>query len=272
LAGIESAMRRKDGTTLPVLLGSRELEGFGAWVISARDISAQKRIAELESLRHMYREIAAQTKTPLSLAYSWVHRLERQLRDSQNGTAAILRKTLAQLKKVDITYERLALYSQGNADRAAKELLLNAGDLLRRITDNLPEGLLSIEGLEERPFYIRGDPYEIEFAVESTISYLERFLAPDEKVSVRLQSAGGRLSVEIEGGFPPEPESCIIGEASDAAPEDVCRALHEMSLGAEIIGKVMQQHGGEFHQDSLENDKVRFRLDFPLVNVGAFHA
>jgi len=268
-AGIETVMRRKDGTAMPVLLGSRELEGFGAWVITARDLTAQRRIAELESLRHMYREIAVQTKTPLSLAYSWIQRLERQARASDSETAVTLHKALAQLKKVDITYERLALYSQDTTDPACRELLLNARDLLRRTIDDFPEGLLSVEGLDGPDLYIRGNPFEIEFAVQSTISYLQRFLPANEVITMLLVSGGGNMWIDIQGPFPPEPE-CGTGEhPGDVAPEAVCQAIHEMSLGAEIIGKLMQQHGGSFQQEMLAGDKVRFQLTFPLANVEA---
>jgi PAS domain S-box-containing protein len=267
LTGIETEMRRKDGTTLPVLLGAQELEGFGAWVISARDLTAQKRIAELENLRHMYREIAAQTKTPLSLAYSWIQRLERQARDSQSDSAATLHKVLAQLKKVDMTYERLALYSQETANTTCMGLLLNAGDLLKRTASEFPDGLLSVQGTDGENFYVRGDPYEIDFAVESMISYLQRFLPADERILVRLTSVGQRLLIEIQGPHPPEPR-CGDGERSDdVVPEAVCRAIHEMSLGAEIIGKLMQRHGGEFRQEALPENRVRFQLVFPLQHV-----
>lgn len=268
LTGIETGMRHKDGTTLPVLLGSRELEGFGAWVITARDLTAQKRVAELESLRHMYRELAVQTKTPLSLACSWIQRLERQARDSHSETAATLHKALAQLKKVDITYERLALYSQDAADHTCRQLLLNARDLLKRTVDGFPDGLLSVEGLDGDDFYVRGDPYEIGFAVDSTISYLQRFLPADERISVRLETAGEALLIEIQGPVPPEPPADGGEQFANAAPEAVCQALHEMTLGATIIGGLMQKHGGSFRQEALPDDTVRFRLDFPLQHVG----
>ena len=40
-----------------------------------------------------------------------------------------------------------------------------------------------------------------------------------------------------------------------------------MSLGAEIIGKLMQQHGGEFRQEALPGNRVRFQLGFPLQHL-----
>jgi PAS domain S-box-containing protein len=265
LSAVETGLRCKDGSILPVLLGSRELEGFGAWVISARDLTNQKRIAELESLRHMYREIAAQTKTPLSLACSWIQRLQRKAEESHDGASSILQKVLTQLKKVDITYERLALYSQSPAAAVSKEILLNAGDLLKRTLDNFPQELLSIRGLDAMDLYVRGDPFEIEFAIESTISYLQRFLPADERVEVGLSSAAGRLLIHIQGFFPPEP----TGNADCERPETVCQTIHEMALGADIIGDFMKRHGGSFRQETMTNNIVRFQLDFPLEHVEA---
>jgi signal transduction histidine kinase len=215
----------------------------------------------------MYREIAVQTKTPLSLAYSWIQRLERQARKSQSDTAVTLHKTLAQLRKVDMTYERLALYSQEAAATTCNELLLNAGDFLKRTIDEFPDGLLSVEGVDGENFYIRGDPYEIDFAVESMISYLQRFLPAGERIFVRLKPAGERVLIEIQGPLPPKPRWGDGERSDDAVPEAVCRAIHEMSLGAEIIGKLMQQHGGEFRQEALPGNRVRFQLGFPLQHL-----
>ena len=270
VASVETTMLRKDGTTLPVLVGSRELEGFGAWVISARDLTHQRRIAELESLRHMYREIAAQTKTPLSLACSWIQRLQRKTQESGDDIATILQKTLVQLKKVNITYDRLALYSQGPDATVPKHILVNAGDLLKRTLDNLPQDLLSISGLQDHgngntgDLYIRGDAFEIEFAVESTISYVERFLPPGGKVRVNVASRDQRLLIDIEGPFPPEP-ACV--PAPGTTPEMLCETVHEMALGSTVIETFMQQHSGSFRKETTAGGDIRFRLDFPLASV-----
>jgi PAS domain S-box-containing protein len=268
--GIETRLRRKDGSILPVLVGSRELEGFGAWVISARDLTNQKRVAELENLRYIYREIAAQTKTPLSLAYSWIQRLQRKAEQAGSESAAILQKTLAQLNKVDLTYERLALYSQAPGAEISKVILLNATDLLKRIIANIPAETLSAEGLDQTGVYVRGDAFEIEFAVESTISYLQRFLPPDEKITFSVSAADGQLNIRIQGPFPPDPD-CSTASA-EPVPELVCHAIHEMALGGGIIAKFMQQHRGSFRQERLNCGNLRFQLALPLAHVETLYA
>jgi PAS domain S-box-containing protein len=266
LSGVETGLRRRDGTPVQVLLGSRELEGFGAWMVSARDLSNQKRLAELEALRHMYREIAAQTKTPLSLASAWLQRLQRKSEQYPDDTAAVLQKALSQLKKVDITYERLALYGQDPGKAEFRAILLNAGDLLRRTLANFPRELLSVQGLDRNDLYVRGDAFEIEFAIESTLSYLQRFLPDNGRVEVAVSSPEGRLVIRMEAPFPTRAD---CQGSPDAAPEAVCQAIRELALGAEIIEKFMQHHHGTFRRESAAAEHVCFQLDLPLVEVEA---
>jgi PAS domain S-box-containing protein len=264
MASVETGLVRKDGGILPVLLGSRELEGFGAWVFSARDLTQQRRVAELESLRALYGEIAAQTKTPLSLAYSWIQRVQRKAQEAGNDSAEILQKALAYLKRADLTYERLAFYSdRSGAAAASKEILMNAGDLLKRTISAIPGGLVRFDAAATPDLYIRSDPFETEFAVESTISYLERFLPADQGVDVSLSSVSGRVLIHIQGPFPQEPDS-----GADA-PERVCQTLHEMALGSGVIRTFVEQHGGAYRQERLLDGKVRFELSFPQALVGA---
>lgn len=264
VASLETGLRRKDGSIVPVLLGSRELEGFGAWVFSARDLTHQKRVAELESLRALYAEIAAQTKTPLSLAYSWIQRVQRRSQESATESADILQKALAYLKRVDLTYERLAFYSDRSGTAAAsREILINAGDLLKRTIAGLPGGLVRFDSASTPDLYIRSDPFETEFAIESTVSYLERFLPSDQGVDVSLSSVSGRVLIHIQGPFPQEPDS------GAEAPERVCQTLHEMALGSEVIRTFLGQHGGTYRQERLPGGKVRFELSFPQALVGA---
>jgi PAS domain S-box-containing protein len=263
-ASVETGLRRKDGSIIPVLLGSRELEGFGAWVFSARDLTHQKRVAELESLRAMYREIAAQTKTPLSLAFSWIQRVQRKAEQSGGDAAEILQKALVQLKKADLTYERLAFYSdRSTAVAASKEMLINAGDLLKRTLAIMPTGVVRFDPAGAPELYIRSDPFETEFAIESTVSYLERFLPADQGVEVNLSSEPGKVLIHIQGPLPEEPGGGA--ETSDR----VCQTLHEMALGSDIIRTFMQQHGGDYRQERLPGGIVRFELSFPQALVGA---
>jgi hypothetical protein len=220
----------------------------------------------LEALRHMYREIAAQTKTPLSLASAWLQRLQRKSEQYPDDTANVLQKALWQLKRVDITYERLALYGQDAGKAEFREILLNAGDLLRRTLANFPPQLLSVRGLDRNDLYVRGDAFEIEFAIESALSFLQRFLPDNGRVEVAVSSPEGRLVIRMEAPFPTHAD---CQGSPDAAPEAVCQAVRELALGAEIIEKFMQHHHGTFRRESAAADHVCFQLDLPLVEVEA---
>ena len=78
----EVRLSRKNGQEIPVLMSVSTLpKEFGGKVMICKDLSLYKRVEELEYLGKMYHEIAVQTQTPLSLAFSWVHALRDQSSD-----------------------------------------------------------------------------------------------------------------------------------------------------------------------------------------------
>ena len=102
-------MLHKDGAEVSLLLSGTSLpKEIGLKVYVCSDLSTRKRVETMEILRYMYNEIASQIKTPLSLAFTWLAKLQNI--QSQAEGADILAKTVKQLHKVDLSYDRLLFY------------------------------------------------------------------------------------------------------------------------------------------------------------------
>ena len=82
----ETELYARDGDRLTVLLGGRLLpEEFGRKVFLARNLTAPRRLKELETIDRVLYEIAAQARTPLSLVSGWLGRLKGDLKKHSNG-------------------------------------------------------------------------------------------------------------------------------------------------------------------------------------------
>jgi signal transduction histidine kinase len=166
------ALKRKDGTAAAVLLSASPLpQALGGAVFLARDLSLAKRLHELEYLGRVHRELAIQTKTPLSLAFSWL----RTLRDKD---PEVVDKITKELQKVELTYDRLALYEQSEGVLPVNKILLDMSEVLRSVLDSLPE--VERKKIDDKMDpdlpWVRADYFQLTFCVRTIISYLIRFV------------------------------------------------------------------------------------------------
>jgi PAS domain S-box-containing protein len=263
----ETVLRTKGGTTVPVLAGAHELAGFGAWVISAKDISYRKRLEQLEMLGQMYSELAAQMKTPLTLASGWLRRLRKQKESSDPDTADVLTQTLAQVKKLDITFERLALYDRNSGFAPYSEILLDLAQLVNRVLNQLPKSeyaKLVKSHIPDCGIYVRGDACQITFVIETILSNLFRFLPEDERLCLEMADNPQRVDVSISGWLP-----LVSGPAvsTDLSPEAIRSTLNDMALGEQVIARFMADHGGHYSKATADGGITRFELEFPRVCV-----
>jgi PAS domain S-box-containing protein len=263
----EINLRRNNGSSLPVLLSGSELpEDFGGKVFVCKDVSVFKRVKELEYLKQMYHEIAVQTQTPLSLAFGWIQSLKRETKGER--TAETLDKALKQLKKVEMTYNRLALYDKEEGVLPYREMLLSisevAGFVLSefskderdRITDNR----------EEKLPYLRGDLFQLTFCLETILSFLLRYLPLEEKIQLDIFQEKDWIITKIAGFFP---------DMEDQAPEEfmkqeaVSKTLVQMALADEVIKKFVDNHKGRFFRHTGERHQGVFEIHLPSAREEA---
>jgi PAS domain S-box-containing protein len=264
---IETGLKTNTGRIVPVLAGVHELQGFDAWVISAKDISYRKRLEQLEMLGQMYRELAAQMKTPLTLISGWLRRLRKQKETSDPATADVITRTLAQVKKLDITFDRLAFYDQNSGFAPYNEILLDIPKLLDRIVAELPQSEFASvvrNGGRNTGAYVRGDAYRITFIIETILSYLFRFLPQDDQIKVDVASGVEAVEITISGWFPAPNHS---GDEPDVTPEGIREALNDMALGEQVITRFMAELHGRYSKTQSEDGELRFILNFPKARV-----
>ncbi len=253
-------MNTKAGREISLLLSKFQLhEEFSSNIIIAKDLSLEDRVQELEYIGKLYYEIAIQTKTPLTLAFSWLRRAGAQSEDPK--IQEMMAKTLQQLRKIELTFNRLAMYDQSKTevpDVPYNEMLFDFDEIRDYLEGAFPTSEMerirwSVSGDSH---YLRGDPFLITFCFETILSYLLRFL-PDEKC-VEMEAVFGNdgLQVSIKGYFPGTP-----GESGDrSASLTMAQTLMDMALGEKIVESFIQMSGGLYTPHRVQNSHIKFQF------------
>ena len=272
----EFNLRRKDGSYLPVALSTSELpEEIGGTVIVCRDLSLFRRMVELEDLKKMYNEVAIQTQTPLTLATGWIQDLQQGTSDEL--VRDTLDKALRQLKKVEITYTRLALQDKELKDH---KTLVSIAGIIKRVESAFPRS--EIDRMEfimqEKLPYLRGDLFKLTFCIETILSYLLRYLPPDKKIIVNIFREGEGVLTRITGFLPgPEMEGSVdrgvgsLPENDPGHPENavtmmraISTTLVQMALGGDIIKKYVNTLGGTYGCSIYKDHEATFNIWLPM--------
>jgi PAS domain S-box-containing protein len=265
-------LRAKDGGFINVLLSKFRLqEYFATNVYIAKDLSVQERLEELEYLGKMYFEIATQTQTPLMLIFGWLERLCRQSDDE--STKAVVDRSLRQLRKIELTYDRLSFYDKekiSESDFPHHKILCSLEEIWRIVEDDFPQNELDRIKIDlecEGPL-IEGDLFQLSFCFETILSYLMRFLPQDQKVYVHVNTTADQLRVNIKSRLPGlKSNSDHAGTLSR-----IERTLVEMGLGEKILREfIVEKHGGSYSRTTWpedQEDEVEFFITIPLAEDG----
>ncbi|MGD8208057.1 MAG: PAS domain S-box protein, partial [Thiohalocapsa sp.] len=260
----EVKLIHQDGAEVSVLFSGTSLPPeMGIKVFMASDLSTRKRTETLEILRHMYNEIASQIKTPLSLAFTWLERLQ-QSRDPRSESELVA-KVLRQLNRVDLSYDRLLLYEREGQLIPTVKNLFYLPELIQSITKRLPipeAEKLTIRTDEGLPA-VRGDLYQLAFCFESILSYLLRFVPEESKIELSITGDQERIDVVMRG-FAPEVTG---GEVADYADTRwAIRAITELALGEQIVRRFVEDnHGGAFRKEQQDEGRVEFAISLPVA-------
>ncbi|MFC1516259.1 GAF domain-containing protein [Thermodesulfobacteriota bacterium] len=260
IVGDEAILRNKKGNDINVILSiSQTQKDFSRKVFFATDLSLQKYLEKLKYINKMYHEIATQTKPPLSMIFSWLKKLKRESESDSN--IEILDKAIRQLRKVELTYDRLALYEKEKGDIPYTELLLSISEVLNNVIDELPKTdikKIDIEYVHELP-YLLGDIFQLSFSFMSILSYLLRFVPDDEKIRVKIMLEKETVVTRIDG-FIPE-----LSKEETKVQSLIAKTLAEMSLGENIIKAFVNNHGGKFHNPVRKGNQINFQVDLPTA-------
>jgi PAS domain S-box-containing protein len=249
------SLKHKDGSAIGVLLSAAPLpDALGGAVFLARDLSLMKRLQELEYLGRVQRELAIQTKTPISLAFSWLE----TLRDADQET---VKKIIQELRKVELTYDRLALYEQNAGILPTNKILLDISEVTRNALNTLPEferKKIDVKTAVGLP-WVKGDHFQLIFCVRTILSYLLRFVPENDSIDYRLEREESRIVIRIGGILPQLSEAALPGESADS----LHRVLVDIALGEDILRSFVRANNGIYHQPVREGQRIAFRIDLP---------
>ncbi len=254
---------RKDGGEVEVLMSSADLpHPVGGKVFIAKDRRYEKRAEELEYLGQMFYEIAIQSKTPLSLVFGWLNDFKGEL-PGEVGQKT-LDKTLRQLRRLELTFDRMALYDQARSAVPYTEMLLEIQEVVRQVHDDFPEAeLKKIEiAMAEGLPYLRGDLFQLTFCMETVLAHLLRFVPENEKITLVISHDDHRILIEVKG-FSPDPS--IVGQKSGSLRGLVSRSRAEMALGESTIRSFIDNHRGSFEAHRIDAERVAFRIGLPIA-------
>jgi PAS domain S-box-containing protein len=260
----EVQLLSKDGLPVSLLLSGTSLpQEFGLKVYVCNDLSARKRMETLEILRHMFNELASQVKTPLSLAFTWLGRLQKT--ESRPDAADVLAKTLKQLNKVDLSYDRLLFYERYKTIAPLEKTVFALPVLVETIRQEMPDEVAAQIEVTAQPdlSLVVADIFQIGFCVESVLAYLLRFVPDSGQVKVSMAARDGGVAVVICGYAPPVTGGAV---KNYAATLWAIHAITEMAVGEEMIRNFIEvNHAGAFHKRMIDANLMEYVIVLPGI-------
>lgn len=265
MPNVRVTMKTKADKEIRLLLSKFQLhEEISSNIIIAKDLSLEDRVQELEYIGKLYYEIAIQTKTPLTLAFSWLRRAEAQNKNS--NIRELIEKTLRQLRKMDLTFNRLAMYDKSNTESPGfpyDEMLIEFEEVWSNLESTFPKTEMERVRLTTsgEPCYLRGDTFYITFCFETIFSYLLRYVPDDDVLQTDLVYGAENLHVRINGYFPPKPVEKDRASESRA----ISKTLMDMALGEGILRSFIAKCGGTYYPRRITDHRIEFTFELPIV-------
>jgi hypothetical protein len=231
-------------------------------------------------------DVAQQTRGPLMLASSLLQKAAKKFarerfRDDVEG---VVSRTLAEIGKADITFERLAEGLGAIKQPVRERVRVDLRACLADIVTGLPaRDQLHINYPEPgSPLIVVGDPGRLRFAFRSILGYLLRRRSDDDgsptKIEVVTRTEGGWSSIKMFIAGAPTPDIPAYSpneQPKDALWEGTSRGLEDSALGLDVIGKIIEAHGGKLIKTlaptavgSLQPAWLGMQIDLPSPNEG----
>jgi putative methionine-R-sulfoxide reductase with GAF domain len=256
-------LKLRGGGTMPALLTGVNLqEEFGYTIHIAADMSAQYWRKQIENLGKIYHEIAIQTKTPISLIGGWIKRIRKYA--TVNVLKESVDKILRQLKKLEVTYDRIALYSVDSDTISANDTLLDIFEVIEAIQNDLPVSELELIKweYEKGQCFLNGDMYQLKFSFETILLHLLRHAPQDDFISVNINADDDKISVKISGWH---PQNLKTSPHTPDQKNDVAKAIADMAIGEKLVGRFIRRHGGTYQRPDQTDDRITFRFELPRL-------
>ena len=256
IPGQEIQLGHKNGSVAAVYVSTFELphEVGGGTVLLAKDLSLIKRLEELDYLGKLYYEIAIQTKTPLSLLFKWIKRLQGEIAAADRQDT--LSKALKQLRKLTLTYDRLVLYDKKEGFVPYQPLLVDIEEILELLPEEWQKVLISKE--PDLPL-LRADIFQLTFCLETIISYLLRAASQESQVTISVAHSGGSVTVRLRGIVPELPNAAA--EIGTPASAQLSETLSDMALGDAVIRTFIENHEGATYKRERQGNEYEYYIE-----------
>jgi signal transduction histidine kinase len=266
----ETILVRSGGEHVPVAIrGTLMPSHLGGKVFVLNDLTFQRELQRLDLIKEVFRQAALETRVPLSLAASYLERLDK----SEVGRADLVDKALKQLRKVDIPLERLLRLASEHAgardesERAGMEKVLNS--VLQEMTDS-DRQQICVDG-DALDAHVAVERNTLAFCMETMLSFALRTRPLDGAVRIDLRKTApngnspARACFSVTGDWRPQVEA---QETADISNRWRRKAIVDLTLGSTILQDIARRAGGTFTSSMNRKSTLNLELDLPLAKTG----
>jgi PAS domain-containing protein len=247
----------------PALLSASTLpEHLAGRVYVASDFTYQKQAQRLDQLKEVFRQAAMEGRVPLALASAWLAQLAKDAPQWREDVDKILR----QMARADLPLERLLrLFSAPSVAASAPSDL---GKALEATLAELPASL--VEAIDTSvatcPLPVAGEFNDIQFCVESMISFGLRTRPQSEKLRVTTLLEPPRAILRIEGDWVPSSRDGVPTEHLERWRR---KTIYDVTLGESVIQRIVEQVGGTYSCDL--DQKLCLAISLPVRAAAGAH-
>jgi PAS domain S-box-containing protein len=265
----EKEFRRKDGTLLPILIGTAYIdEAQEEGVSFVLDLSERKELErQKDDFFHM---VSHELKTPLSNIWILTRLLNKQLaeqgfQDASGNLAQLgiearqLMKLLTDVLEVAQLQEGYALYTEEQFDMNV--LVQEIVTTLQQVTPAHP---IIVSGTINKP--VIGDRFRIGQVLNNLLTNAIKYSNGHDPIHVLLSSTDEQLNISVRDygpGIPREQQDKIF-ERFYRSQQSRRDGTPGFGLGLHISREIITRHGGTIQVESEEGKGSTFIVTLPL--------
>jgi hypothetical protein len=247
--------------------------GHRLWLFT--DLGEQKWQADWRYLEETVNEVARNSRVPLILATRLIENAADlatgDLGNASREVSKLLQRSVQQLRRVDITYERLAttlsIHQEPDQPRQFFDVIVILRQVIAELADDDVESCEAgdLQQLEsEQSFVVAGWPEQLGFAFRSLIEHLLSRRPAEEKVEIKvLRLVGNHLEFRFSVSTGGTPHPMSQSNPRDRIAEAEERAREAASLASGSVGRAVERHHGKFWIDRYDVARIVFCIEVP---------
>ena len=237
----------------------------GQRLLIARPFYQQKKAEELELLAGMFAELSRQINTPLSLISTGLREIARRT-PVESGFTTVLEGLFKQLKKVELTYDKLLFYGSPELVSQIQTTTVYFKQFLCDVLRELPVKESEKVDIDYRSAirYVEIDPAQFSFVLETLLSYLLQFAPPERNLKLTVNDAGNSLHVTVSG---PYPERGRLGQFASEEERRLSQAFEDFAVARRTLERIILNHQGTLHGPVITRSRISFSFDIPRPEV-----